>query len=115
MTQEEQDRVQVQADEILVEFSTQNDVKLLAGQAEHGGNFFKKPTVQNIREEVIDLVNYTHVLALHQREMLVDLDNLIDTVTGYAALTRLSEPVPANVLDDILSDLRDFRKGLAEL
>lgn len=61
-------------DEQIVEingaFVRENRDKFMAGQREHGGDFFQKPTVENIREEAIDLVNYVHVLRKHKEELL---------------------------------------------
>ena len=63
-----------QLDIINCKFGIENEDKFMAGQVEHGGNFFDKPTVRNIRHEVIDLVNYTHVLAEHRRVLLCELE-----------------------------------------
>lgn len=51
-------------------FNQENIVKFTKGQEEHGGDFFEKSTVDCIREEAIDLVNYVHVLRLHKQELL---------------------------------------------
>ena len=56
--------------------------KFLKGQLEHGGDFAKKPTVQNIREEVLDLVNYTYELIEHRTQLLIELEELIDVMPG---------------------------------
>lgn len=45
--------------------------KFLKGQKEHGGDFLLKPTARNIREEALDLINYSHVLELHIGELEV--------------------------------------------
>jgi hypothetical protein len=58
-----------QAEDIAIAISTDIGDKYAKGQIEHGGNFFEKPTVRNIREEVIDLVSYTHVLELHRNQI----------------------------------------------
>ena len=52
------------------------------GQHEHGGDFAAKPTVRNIREEVLDLVNYTHVLTQHRSQILMAIDKLIEELPG---------------------------------
>jgi len=57
--------------EINLDFNDVNHEKFMAGQEEHGGDFFSKPTVDNIGEEVIDLVNYVHVLKRHREELLI--------------------------------------------
>jgi hypothetical protein len=54
-------------------FNEQNKSKYMAGQAEHGGDFFTKPTIANIREEAVDLINYTHVLTIHRARILNQL------------------------------------------
>ena len=51
--------------------------KFIKGQQEHGGDFAVKPTVRNIREEALDLINYTHVLTQHRWEILVLIDDLL--------------------------------------
>jgi len=56
--------------------------KFEKGQREHGGDFAVKPTIRNIREEVLDLVNYSHVLVLHRSQILVELDRLISDLRG---------------------------------
>lgn len=66
-----------QAIEIQKLASAQIDTKFAKGQQEHGGNFFTKPTVKNIREEVLDLVAYTHVVELHQKQLLEKVEGII--------------------------------------
>jgi len=51
-------------------------VKYARGQQEHGGNFFAKPTASNIREEVLDLIAYSHVLLNHRDEITNKLEKL---------------------------------------
>jgi hypothetical protein len=60
----------VQAKEIVNIVSEEIQIKYAKGQKEHGGDFFVKPTVNNIREEVLDLVAYTHVLTKHKQELM---------------------------------------------
>jgi hypothetical protein len=50
--------------------------KFNKGQKEHGGDFAAKPTVRNIREEVLDLVNYSHMLTQHRSRILMELEQL---------------------------------------
>ena len=52
--------------------------KFEKGQHEHGGDFAIKPTVKNIREEILDLVNYSHTLVLHRSKIIVSIDKLIE-------------------------------------
>jgi hypothetical protein len=59
-------------------FAKELTVKYDKGQREHGGNFYAKPTVSNIREEVVDLVAYTHVLEKHKDKVVQDLCELWD-------------------------------------
>jgi hypothetical protein len=40
-------------------------VKYRAGQKEHGGNLWEKPTIKNLSEEIIDLQVYFHTLEDH--------------------------------------------------
>lgn len=66
--------------------------KFSKGQREHGGDFALKPTVRNIREEVLDLVNYTHVLTQHRSEILIKMDELLKelpTLSNGAIRIRL--------------------------
>lgn len=65
-----------QANEIGLAIKDDISEKYAKGQLEHGGNFFNKPTIQNIREEVIDLVSYTHVLAIHKSVLATKLQQL---------------------------------------
>lgn len=59
-----------QVSEINLAQSNANTAKYLSGQKEHGGDFFAKPTVENIHQEVTDLVNYIYVLRKHREECL---------------------------------------------
>jgi|GEM_PF-4762734 hypothetical protein len=52
--------------------------KFIRGQHEHGGNFDVKPTVRNIREETLDLINYTHMLIQHRSQTLQCIDKLVE-------------------------------------
>ena len=52
--------------------------KYARGQKEHGGNFFEKPTIHNIREEVLDLIAYTHVALLHKQELVALLTEIME-------------------------------------
>ena len=45
------------------------DAKYRAGQREHGGNLWKKPMVQNIMEESLDLLVYTLTLEQQMEDM----------------------------------------------
>lgn len=74
---EEEQQPHLQIVKINSAFTGDNIDKFLKGQKEHGGNFFEKPSVRCIREEAIDLVNYTHVLELHR----IELCNIIDRLT----------------------------------
>ena len=65
------------ADETSVELQS----KFAKGQKEHGGDFARKPTVDNIRDEVLDLVNYSYGLKLHKKEILDYIKRIIN-VTG---------------------------------
>ena len=56
--------------------------KFIRGQREHGGDFAVKPTVSNIRMEAIDQVNYSHMLIVHQAQVLMMLDQLIKDIPG---------------------------------
>jgi hypothetical protein len=71
-------------------FSVDNYKKFLDGQHDHGGDFFAKPTVKNIRQEVIDLVNYTHVLAEHRRVLLCELEE-------FHSMLVLAKELPKNI------------------
>lgn len=75
---EDQQVAQIQLVKINSAFTGDNIDKFLKGQKEHGGDFFKKPTVNNIREEAIDLVNYVHVLRLHKQELLLLVDSMCE-------------------------------------
>ena len=61
---------------INAQFAAENAVKFMAGQEEHGGNFFRKPTVENIRQEAVDLVNYTAILREHKNELIARVEEL---------------------------------------
>ena len=66
--------------------------KFNKGQKEHGGDFAEKPTVRNIREEVLDLINYTHSLVMHRRNILIELEKLINeapSIEGHVMQIRL--------------------------
>ncbi len=58
-------------------FGIENTQKYLDGQAEHGGDFFEKPTIKAMREEATDQINYTHVLIRHQAELLIKFDAVL--------------------------------------
>ena len=77
------------ADETSVELQS----KFAKGQKEHGGDFARKPTVDNIRDEVLDLVNYSYGLKLHKKGILDKIDDII-------YLT------PSTYLKDVLNDLK---------
>ena len=64
----------------------QLQTKYAKGQKEHGGNFFKKPTVDNVREEVLDLIAYSHVLIQHRDELANEI-------------VRLKERLQAGLID----------------
>lgn len=66
----------VQANCIAGHATTQLQFKYAKGQKEHGGNFFEKPTVDNIREEVLDLIAYSHVLIEHQNNLVYKIGQL---------------------------------------
>jgi len=90
-----------QITEINERLASENREKFMQGQHEHGGNFFAKPTVRNIREEVLDLVNYSHVLEQHKAKIFMDLTNLIheiDTVSRAECKRKL-----ANIAQDVHS------------
>lgn len=78
--------------------------KYAKGQAEHGGNFYEKPTVDNIREEVLDLIAYSHVLIEHRKDVLKRLD-LLETQLR-------TEEVPLQELLCWISDTRHAVKSL---
>lgn len=73
----EEQLARIQLVKVNSSFNEANTAKFLRGQEEHGGDFFEKPTVENIREEAIDLVNYVHVLRLHKNQILLDVDELL--------------------------------------
>ncbi len=56
--------------------------KFIRGQREHGGDFMAKATIRNIREEVLDLINYSHVLIQHRSQVLIELDDLISNISS---------------------------------
>jgi hypothetical protein len=72
-------------------FNAENNAKFMAGQKQHGGNFMLKPTVRAIREECLDLVNYTHVLNEHRRQALVVIDEIENYIKLYGATASADE------------------------
>ena len=65
--------------------SEELQAKFMKGQEEHGGDFATKPTVKNIREEVLDLIDYTYILEQHKQELhqyLLDLRADVLNVDG---------------------------------
>jgi hypothetical protein len=100
-----------QLDIINGDFELENNAKFIDGQAEHGGNFFDKPTVQNIRHEVIDLVNYTHVLAGHRRVLLCELEE-------FHSMLVLANELPKDIptpWKDILDKVVKVKKLVSDL
>lgn len=55
---------------IVEQFEFQFVSKYVAGGREHGGNFNLKPTVKEVRAEVLDLVAYTHSLEEHHQQLI---------------------------------------------
>jgi len=88
--------------------SIEMQAKFIKGQHEHGGDFALKPTVKNIREEVLDLVNYTHILNNHRATALIKLDELMAKIQA-----RISNK--EDVTKDIISDLREIRSVIHDL
>lgn len=68
-------------------------LKYAKGQIEHGGNFFEKPTAWNIREEIIDLVSYTHVLLEHRDKLCVALNALYTKASVQGASKDLLQDI----------------------
>ena len=74
--------------------SQERQAKYMKGQTEHGGDFAVKPTVNNIREESLDLINYTHVLIEHRDRLLTEIDALVYDLPGmdqYVIKLRLKK------------------------
>ena len=93
-----------QISEINFDFSLANEAKFMNGQREHGGDFFAKPTVRNIREEAIDLVNYVHVLELHRTRLLgkiAELTGMIDTALPHGVAVKA-------LVEDIKKDISNL-------
>jgi ribonuclease BN (tRNA processing enzyme) len=67
----------LQASNIAKTVGREIEIKYAKGQKEHGGNFFAKPTVLNVREEALDLISYTHVLADHQIKLIEHLQRML--------------------------------------
>jgi len=72
--------------------------KFIRGQHEHGGDFAVKPTVRNIREEILDLINYSHTLIQHRAWLMHAVD---------ALLTDLPELNPA-IIETRLKHIRQL-------
>jgi hypothetical protein len=92
---------QQQVEIINATFEIENTRKYLAGQAEHGGDFFDKPTVHEIYQEVIDLVNYTHVLASHRSRLLRAMEELHSMLALASELPYDLHPSWPMILDKL--------------
>jgi len=85
---------QEQLDDIVNTFKGQFKSKFMKGQKEHGGYFYEKPMLWNLREECLDMVAYSHVLEIHQEEILHAISMLmldLKTLTYDEIETRLEE------------------------
>lgn len=88
LTQEEQ------KNDIVDTFKVQFVAKFNKGQKEHGGYFYDKPMLWNLREECLDMIAYSHVLEVHQEEILHAISMLmldLKTLTHEEIEIRLEE------------------------
>lgn len=72
---EERARAARQAEEIAEAAARRISSKFVAGQAEHGGNLFRKPVVEEAIHEAVDLFTYLFVLERQQQQALSLLDD----------------------------------------
>lgn len=82
------ERAASQADQIASEAARRIRVKFVAGQAEHGGNLFRKRVLHEAIDEAVDMFTYLHVLADQAGKALSLLDTYANRCTLPPEIAR---------------------------
>jgi translation initiation factor 1 (eIF-1/SUI1) len=81
--------------------STELQVKFMKGQKEHGGDFAVRATVRDVRDETLDLINYTHMLEEHQTKIIEKLNKIIACVKSNTVSNTTIELQLVSLLENI--------------
>jgi hypothetical protein len=88
MTKEAQQHL----DELLLEFKYDFSEKYRKGQEEHGGLLSERPTLPDLRHEVLDLVAYTYTLQ-QQLRMYAALLRMVNRLISEGKMAEAQDSI----------------------